>query len=48
MASGMMFHFPTVSFHVGSFPKTLKGQKSYSEWVTMSQWSSFHCLQPVV
>lgn len=30
MASGMMFHFPTVSFHVGSFPKTLKGQKSYS------------------
>lgn len=48
MASGMMFHFPTVSFRVGSFTKTLKGQKSYSELVTMSQRSSFLCLQAVV
>lgn len=48
MASLIMLLFPTASFHVGSFTKTPKGQKSYSELVTMSQWPSSLHFQPAV
>ena len=40
--------FPTASFHVGSFTETPKGQESYSELVTMSQWPSFLYFQRLV
>ena len=48
MAVLTILPFPTASFHVGSFTKTAKGQESYSELVTMSQWPSFLYFQPLV
>ena len=49
MAILTMLLFPTVSFHVGSFTETPKGQESYSVVVTVSQWPAFsHHLAPIL